>query len=235
MNFQYHILHCKMFDNEDLMRLSVDARWLFIYLWGNRFIDYEGRQSYSLETLKRNAFPYDTRIGIKSVKKALQELACEKFIVIYQADIEGKLRDIIEVTSFAKLQNFRTARFKQSIYPAPDGTVEVSEPPVKREPVKRIKPKAAGLAELETKIDESVRSTWDLIKAMYASARNGGSVSESVLALYLTKLIESGLTPEQMVYGMGCALRANAEAVNYAIKAGRNYQSDDTFKVGRII
>jgi hypothetical protein len=100
------------FDDEDLAKVSRDARLLFAGLWTQA--DREGRLEDRPERLRARLFPYEADIDPTRTDALLDDLAIHHFIVRYRVDGTA----LIQIRTFAKHQ-YVSKREPVSTLPAP--------------------------------------------------------------------------------------------------------------------
>lgn len=245
-NFQYHLLHCKLYDNERLMALPVNARWLFVWLWGNRNIDAEGRQVYSLASVKRMCFPFDA-VTESDIAGYLQVLQSKRFIQLYRAELEGEMAELVCVPKFAENQRFRPGRMSQSRLPDPDelvlsGETKATAELVAKQTTQLVKPQLPSLLIIETQLDDSVRGAWERLIALMISQRSSGKVAESLQILLIERIAvireRDDLSWDAIRYGLDAAVTANqGEGIdtkrrpegiaNYVLASARGYRGEN--------
>lgn len=106
-------LKAEYFDDEDVGRVSRDARLLFLGMWPQA--DREGRLEDRPARLKVRIFPYDEDVDGARVNGLLDELQAAGFILRYERDGER----VIQIRSFVKHQRPHPHE-PASMLPAPE-------------------------------------------------------------------------------------------------------------------
>jgi len=207
--------------------------------------DSHGRVKIIPNMIKQEAFGFTrkaifdvTEAFVVKVVKTLHDLGT---LVYYEIDGEC-------YAEFTKWNSYQKLTYqKKSLIPDPpeihknsDNFSEIlknSKPEEKRRDEKRghdmkpkrVKPESPSLLILESEItDVNARQAWDIWKATVAGKRKSGAVSEGVLVTALQKLLAAGLEWNAIIYGLQAANAKDVDAINYVLKAARNYRGEDT-------